>query len=288
MQRLDVELATLTVILSATLMACQAGAAPATASHRTEAEKFVGDSWSASTAVEAPVRLASAAAKDTGVLTEASASKMTTAELAGRLLPADAAKQVVSHEVGDPVFDGGPMRYVRFFGSPERLGGDLCRRQVLYVDLKPVGDRTAERMREDAPVELESLTDYLQVTAAPGCRLEPQALFAQAQPRGSFDRAVEALRTLVRLQGEARSNAPMDARISCQSKTHDNACAAGARRVFAALPIQRTYIIESNRTGWQFSVMPSGPGKPFWEVDMTTESGGRSKIAMTWERPAPF
>lgn len=65
------------------------------------------------------------------------------------------------------------------------------------------------------------------------------------------------------------------------------------RADLARLPLDRIFIIEplsdGERKGWEFSVMPEGPGdKPFWEVQVEEASGQPVKIHLEWRIPAPF
>lgn len=222
-------------------------------------------------------------------LTRASASQMSTAELAQRLLPADQASEMASHEIGEPFFAGGPMTAVRFFSHAKLLGEDLCWRDRLYVSVSPVGTRTPEKMHLDVPVEYESTTEWTELAAAPQCRLKQGGRFAQAVPRDSFNRAVEGLRLLLKLQHESKSRLP-EAAISCRQvkPIQGDACAPNARQVFAELPLGRVSIIESKNSGWEFSIMPESSGEFIWNVELTTEGVRPTNIAIIWKRPAPF
>lgn len=228
-------------------------------------------------------------------LTRASAARMTTAELAELLFGPGAAVQMTHHEVADPIFPGGPLRGIRFFAHPRPLGRDFCRRDNFYVSLRPPSSRSTQNGREELAVIKEQVSEGFQIALAPDCRLKSDGFFAHVQNAVSVEGAT-ALRRLAAIQQWAKTTGPLPVELRCTSELAENLCGRNSRAVLAGLPLHQIFIIESlygdgddTTTGWEFSVMPEGPGeKPFWNVVLKEGSGQPTEVRMNWRIPAPF
>ena len=235
-------------------------------------------------------------------LTRTSAARMSTAELAQRLLDSDSARRMSEHELpqDDPLFPGGHLRGVTFFARPAPYGTDLCRRAALYVALTPAGGRSEESLRADVPVVRERVIEQSQVALAPDCRLERGGGFGWVQ-LAPFEEAASALRRLSGFRQRAMAAGPIDAEVRCTSELAQNPCAGNARAALAGLPLHQVYFIQplagdgrrrpvtgNNRRGWEFTVTPRGPGQLFWKVEMEEPPGAPPVIRLHWGIPAPY
>jgi hypothetical protein len=209
----------------------------------------------------------------------ASAANLTTAELARRLLPPDLANRMVSHELGEPTFPGGPIRNVNFYTPPVPLGQDLCRRESYYVKVEPVGGATRENSTRDVPVEAKEISSpHVQLAAAPHCRLK-DGFFAWVWPQRHLSGATAALRRLAWLRKEAGRSGSLPVLVTCATETPEDACRQGARAVLASLPLHKVFLIELiGLQAWRLSVMPSGPGETFWEVKLHVGEGAEQRL----------
>ncbi len=198
-----------------------------------------------------------------------------TAELARRLLPNEIAGRVVDHRVIESGFPGGAA--VEFYGPPSPHPDGTCRRERHFV---PV---SAAR-KPSAPASA------VQVALAPRCRLPAGALFANIQPHQEVEGALAALLRLKDAQALAASERPLPFDLNCSSAQAPGRCASGAGAVLAALPLDRVHIAQPHPdAGWDISVMPSGPGQPYWRVRMfDAAASAPARIALSWELPGPF
>ena len=221
----------------------------------------------------------------TSELTHASASRMTTSQLARLLMPEQPARRFISHEVGNLGPHGEPLSIVNFFYRPIPLGPDLCRRDVVSVSLQPSG---VWQPGQDSPVKFSRASPGLQIAAAPRCRFKQGGYFAWVQPEEAHDGAAQALRRLLAIQSVAKTGARLPVRLDCQSEPETNACGKSAHSLIASLPLDRIFIVQPNENGWRFSVMPYGPGQHFWDVTLTREDAPEARMTLRWGMPAPF
>lgn len=224
-------------------------------------------------------------------ITLASASKMTTAELARLLQPNEPTDRFVSHELIRHGFPGHPLGGVLLFARPVPFGNDLCRRDSVYVGLDPVLESDSSPSRPDVPMKFASADNKVQLVAAPQCRLKAGSFFAWVQPERALDGATRNLRRLLSLQKAAQAGAPLAAEVVCRFEPPaEEACTRPPRVLLASLPLDRIFIVDPRREGWEFSVMPDGPGegKLFWEVILTPEQAGEQKVTLGWRVVAPF
>lgn len=217
-------------------------------------------------------------------LTHASASRMTTSQLARLLLPDHPAGRFVSHEVGELGTHGEPLGVINFFHRPVPIGADLCRRDVTNALFQPDG---VWEPGKDSPVRFTRASSSAQMVVAPQCRLKAGGYFGWVQPEGVDELVPQALRRLVALQAVARAGGELP-KVTCESDADSNACAPPLRTLIASLPLDRIYIIQPDRSGWAFSVMPKGPGQLFWDVRMPPEGMPDEPVIMRWGMPAPF
>lgn len=218
-------------------------------------------------------------------LTRASALRMTTSQLARLLLPDHPAGRVVSHEVGELGTHGEPLGAINFFHRPVPIGVDLCRRDVTNALFQPDG---VWEPGKDSPVRFTRASSSVQMAVAPRCRLKWGGYFGWVQPEGVDELAPQALRRLVALQAVARAGGQLPIKVTCESEADANVCAQPSRTLVANLPLDRIYIIQPDRSGWSFSVMPTGPGQLYWDVRIPPEGIADEPIVMRWGRPAPF
>ncbi len=271
------------------LSACQAGVEPLTTAATAARAKSDLVAANGMSGVAMDHMGTGALTQTTPELTRASVARMRTPELARRLLPSPLATQMVSHEVGEPIFAGGPLRSIRFFARPAPLGDDLCRRESVYVALQVVGGSNAENSRQDVPVQFEgAMPAKTQIAIAPGCRLEAGGFFAWVQPERAFDSATRAFRRLLSFRERAQSVASFPVSVTCTSETQEKVCNGSTRALLARLPLHQTYLIEPRGAGWKFAVMPNGPGQHYWEVILAQNGATGQKVALTWRVPAPF
>jgi hypothetical protein len=223
-------------------------------------------------------------------ITRATAARMATAQLARTLLDGGAAAPMVGHELRGSAFPEGPLGGVAFFPPARPSGSELCRRDTLLVSLAPVEGESAGTSRRDAPVRKQSVRQTPQIALAPGCRLRRGGHFAWVQ-NSSWEEAAAALQRLAALQREARKGGGAGVALRCSSELDAGRCAGGAQAVLAQLPLHRMFIVqprdEAKRAAWTFTVMPAGPGQPFWAVELADGGAGGADLHMRWELPAP-
>lgn len=203
-------------------------------------------------------------------ITYAAAAQMTTTELARLLLPDQPPGRFVSHKLDRFFSPGLPLSGVEFFARPAPLGIEFCRRDGIYAS---VADGSA------------SPTAYL--AAAPKCRMRAGASFARVQPSTAFVGAQQALRRLLALQQAARRGSTR-VMVTCKTETSTNPCNRPGATVLADLPLHQIYIIEPRGAGWEFDVMPTGPGQVYWKVLLPPENTPDRMISLVWRQPAPF
>ncbi len=230
---------------------------------------------------------ASQPSRPTPELTRASASRMSTQQLAQLLLPDEPAGRFVSHELGAPGPHNDPLLAVNFFARPTALGDDLCQRDAVRASLQPDDTWLPGGVQQDVAVKFVRAYPKVQIAAAPRCRFKQGGYFAWVQPEGVDELAPQALRRLVALQAVAKAGGQLP-KVTCASEAGDNACTPPLRTVIASLPLDRIYIIQPDQSGWAFSVMPSGPGQLYWDVRIPPEGIFDEPIVMRWGRPAPF
>lgn len=218
-------------------------------------------------------------------LTRASALRMTTSQLARLLLPDQPAGRFVAHEVGKLGPHGEPLMAINFFHRPMPLGADLCRRDVTVASFQPEG---AWEPGRDSPVRFTRASSKVQMAVAPRCRLKAGGYFGWVQPEGVDELAPQALRRLVALQAVAKAGGQLPIKVTCESEDDAKVCAQPSRTLIASLPLDRIYIIQPDRSGWAFSVMPNGSGQLFWDVRIPPEGIADEPIVIRWGRPAPF
>ena len=212
----------------------------------------------------------SAKAANPSQITYATASKMTTAELARLLLPDQPPGRFVSHKLDRFFSPGFPLSSVEFFGRPKPLGADFCRRDGIYAS---VSDGSA------------SPTAY--IAAAPKCRIRPGGFFARVQPDTAFVGAQQALRRLLALQAAAKRGDPR-IMVTCKTESSTNPCDRPGPAVLVDLPLHQIYTIEPRDDGWEINVMPTGPGQLYWRVLLPSEKAADQTISLVWRQPAPF
>lgn len=228
---------------------------------------------------------ASQPSRPTPELTRASALRMSTSQLARLLLPDQPAGRFVSHEVGKLGTHGEPLGTINFFHRTVPLGADLCRREVTNAYFQP--DGTWE-FGKDSPVRFTRSGPAVQMAVAPRCRLKAGGYFGWVQPEGVDELAPQALRRLVALQAVAKAGGQLPIKVTCESEADANVCAQPSQTLVASLPLDRIYIIQPDRSGWAFSVMPKGPGQLYWNVTIPPEGVIDEPMVMRWGRPAPF
>lgn len=208
---------------------------------------------------------------------------MTTVQLAHLLLPQVPASRFVSHQIGKLGPHGEPLMAIDFFHRPVPMGADLCRRDVTVASFQPDGVWEPGR---DSPVNFTRTSSKVQMAIAPGCRLKPGGYFGWVQPEGVDGLAPAALRRLAGLQAVAKAGGRLP-QVNCESDLDPTACARTPQALIGSLMLDRIFIIQPDRSGWAFSVMPTGPGQPYWRVTIPPE-GIDEPIAMRWGLPAPF
>lgn len=228
---------------------------------------------------------ASQPSRPTPELTHALASRMTTSQLARLLLPDQPADRFVSHEVGKLGPHGEPLGVINFFHRAVPIGADLCRRDVTNALFQPDGVWEPGR---DSPVKFTRASSKVQMAVAPRCRLKAGGYFGWVQPEGVDELAPQALRRLVALQAAARAGRQLPNKVTCESEADAKVCAQPSQTLVANLPLDRIYIIQPDRSGWAFSVMPNGPGQLYWDVRIPPKGIADEPIVMRWGRPAPF
>lgn len=204
-----------------------------------------------------------------------------TAKLASELLPAEMAKDAVSHVVSRGIFEGAPPSSVRFEGRASPTSDGFCSRKAYYVSIsyKPetgVGEPqtvvTGSKLRlGDCPKDNEAIFASLNSSPLAGAKM--------------------ALSWIAWAQRVARNKAPLPFRITCQTETGPDRCADGGREALANLPLEKTYIIEQRRTAqplrWDLAVTETDPGQLLWDVKFDA-TPGKSAIDLVWKIPAPF
>lgn len=220
-----------------------------------------------------------------GQLTRSQALQLSTSQLARLLLPHEPRGRFVSHRLTEPTFEGGRLTAIEFFARPMPVGNDLCLRHVTFVSLEATVPLNDKNIREDIPARFSRARQKVQIAAAPRCKAEFGAFMAWVQPAGELTRAQEALRRLIALQRRARTDAD-SIQIKCRSETSENICAEPVAQVLSNLPTDRTFIIDPYNGGWNFSVMPNGPGPGlFWDVRLAND---RDAVELVWRLVPPF
>jgi hypothetical protein len=216
-------------------------------------------------------------------ITHASASSMTTQELARLFFPDQPSGTFVSHEVPGPGIHGEPLMAINFFHSSVPIGADVCTRDVTVALFQPDGRWEPGR---DSPVKFTRADSKVQMAIAPHCRLSSGGYFGWVQPKDVAELVPEALRQLARLHAVARAGGPLP-EVKCLSDD-PTVCAQPSRALLANLTLDRIYSIEPARFGWRFAIMPNGPGQLFWDVRIPPEDAPDDPITMRWGMPAPF
>jgi len=210
---------------------------------------------------------------------------MKTEQLARLVLPDQPAGRFVSHEVGKLGPHGEPLMAINFFHRPVPLSEDLCRRDVTVASFQPEGTWQPGR---DSPVRFTRSSPAVQIAVAPQCRFQAGGYFGWVQPEGVDELAPQALRRLVALQTIAKAGGQLPNKVACQSEDDAKACKKPSNALIAALPLDRIFIIQPDRSSWAFSVMPHGPGQNYWHVTIPPEGVVGEPVVMRWGRPAPF
>jgi hypothetical protein len=195
---------------------------------------------------------------------EAPWKSATTAELAAKLLPPEVAREVVTHNLGRPIFAGQPSPSVTFFGAP-RVSDGFCERSTYYVSGLPTPDR---------------VQPLVELRLGP-CPRDTGAIFAHLNPGASTAAAKQALRSLDWAARLARSDAPLSFELSCESELLPDPCGKGARAVLASLPLDKTYMVANGN----IVITPTGPGQMLWDVRVTPVPKGIRSIQMIWKVP---
>jgi hypothetical protein len=198
-----------------------------------------------------------------------------TAELAGRFLPPPVASRIVAHEIGEP---GSPPVYgATFYTAPAPHPDGTCRRERYYVPVSPAGN-------------VSQPVSTWQVALARDCRLRAGGFFVNLQPAHRFEDALAALHRFREVRAAARAGAPLPFTLTCRSFRPPGTCSQEARLVLAGLPLDRIHIVEPGAGGgWRVSVMPKGPGQPYWDVRLVDGPDGRvGQVTLSWDIPAPF
>ncbi|MCY7280621.1 MAG: hypothetical protein LH610_06950 [Sphingomonas bacterium] len=119
------------------------------------------------------------------------------------------------------------------------------------------------------------------------CRFKQGGYFAWVQPEGVDELALQA-RRLVALQAAAKAGGQLPIKVTCESEADAKICMQPLRILIASLPLDRIYIIQPDRSGWAFSVMPSGPGQLYWNVTIPPQGILDEPVVLRWGRPPPF
>ncbi len=202
---------------------------------------------------------------------------------AAALLLGRSPPDLVSHRiVTDPA---GGFVAVRFMATAQSAGEGLCRRVTYRVSAGEVA-----RIRAGGPPATPRAKDQIALGNACGALRDSNFAWVQG-PGATIETAGTMLRWLADLQRRARSGGPLAAAIMCrESRLTPDPCTAGAEAVLAALPLDRTYIIERGGTpgAWGLSVMPAGPGQLFYHVVLGCDDKDRPTVTIRWEAPKPF
>jgi hypothetical protein len=169
-------------------------------------------------------------------------------------------------------------RPATFYTEPAIYPDGTCRRERRAVSPNP---------KAGGPPRVIAV----EVALAPHCRLPKEGLFANVySPRG-MDEAIAALRRFEAIRAAADAPEALPFELSCRIAAEpDVACRGEARATLAALPIDKILIVDPDgESGWKLAVMPSGPGKPYWDVRWS-EDGQRkvTRVNLSWQIPAPF
>lgn len=213
------------------------------------------------------------------------------AGLALALLPPEVAGQIVSHQLHDKprILSGDAPAYgaVRFFLRPSPAAAGICRRDTYYVSLR---NEAPGSYRPESPVTGPNA----QLAVGDDCDHVPDAAFGWVQSVRHEEDAIDLLQDLMAIQRRARDAGTLPIRAACRSELpHEDPCEPGVLEVVRALPLDRIHLIEPDRDStdtlpaWRLSIMPTGPGQPFFETRLVRRDDGWD-MRLTWKAPPPF
>lgn len=212
--------------------------------------------------------LGGTASPQTAAPTQEIARGRSTPALAARLLTPAQSSGIVAHRLRA---HGERLDAVEFLRAPMKAGAGVCRREGLYV--AAAGGTPAR---------------FVEIAAAARCPAGSDARYARVQPASAEPGAVAALQTLMDLRGRTRRRGKPPVAVRCSSVLEPDPCRAGERALMRDLPIEAAYIVEPVDGGWRFALMPTGPGRLYWDTKLSFDAKRRIRVELEWTAPAPF
>ena len=192
-------------------------------------------------------------------VTRAIAMHMTAAELAARLLPADAPASIVAVKLNDlgTTSPWPSLLSVTFYERAEALERSICARNIINVDL--VAANAAEDVSQfDVETRVTALHyskafAVLDDAAPPSrerCESRPAAKYARGE--GEPEAKLAILRLMLQARGRARGAEPLGFAIECRdfSGRHSGTACGDARQAFAELSFDRLAVLSSDYRTW--------------------------------------
>lgn len=205
-------------------------------------------------------------------------------QVAARLLPQDMAADVVDSRIGNSfVFAHDPPANLRLFARPEAVTSLVCRRVYHFVSFETAAGSDHQQLSDETILHVKRISPSVLVGLSKGeaCADLPVERFAHVQRGRTEAEAIELLEWFSELQ--SRERAPEGVTVTCHTTLMQHMCSGEPFRIFAGLPLEKTYIID--RDG--LTVMPQGPGQLYWDVRLETD-GEKRRITLEWGSPAPF
>jgi hypothetical protein len=169
---------------------------------------------------------------------------------------------------------------VRFYTMAVSAEPGVYRREVFHVAMSRAPDGaiiSTEKPYETAQIRLDS-----------DCASAGDKRFANVNPGTEAEQAANALFVLHQAQVQLGGRKP-GLRILCISEISSFRCPTDTTSLFAALPLQDSYLIERDRQKdgvVRIAVTEGEPGDVFW--DLRFDQTQRPTLTMTRAIPAPF
>lgn len=203
------------------------------------------------------------------------------ADLARELAIPDAG-DVVRHDLAPdqgmappPLPGASPRATVRFYYPARPARSGVCSRDVAVAAV----ERTNQGLRSVRPARRQT-----ELSLTPDCRAAVTDRFAWVNPNATAA-AEDGLARLADIQQRVRAGRPAGVSVRCRSKFRSYSCPADPLETLAALPLDRIYLIDRDRSadGLSFVATEGEPGDLMWDIRLSAE-----RLEIVRRIPPPF
>jgi hypothetical protein len=203
------------------------------------------------------------------------------ADLARELAIPDAG-DIVRHDlapergmVPPPAPGASPRATVRFYYPARSARSGVCSRDVAVAEV----EWTDQGLRSVRPVRRQT-----ELSLASDCRSAITDRFAWVNPNAAAVAADELVR-LADIQRRVRQGRPAGVSVRCRSEFRSYSCPADPLEAVAALPLDRIYLIERDRSadGLSFVATEGEPGDLMWDIRLKAD-----RLDIVRRIPPPF